>query len=810
MFWRKKEHKKSDSAPPAIGLKSQWRLSKRHLMIFVVGFGLIGAYTLLRLFAAPIPYKQLDFNSDPGWEASENQSISPCALLGPYKFGYSATNKVNGSGASIGEIGGAVPNLGQHRAYYAKRFTPAKNLDNRLSASGSLILPVTNEDASVLVGWFNSDSYDWRTNNFLGLRISDSYSSVRPNNGVFVDFATRSNLSGGIVVKNNEGGTGTLPYSQKMTWTLDYQPNQGTYGGFMVSITTSQATYQASYNLTEAQRKDGAIFDRFGIFNMQFGGNEPRQNSSGAWDNGSTKIKTIYLDDIKINIGSNDALVTYSFNDQPSDWEGVKNNDSAPITDCAVRYRQDFGWRSTSSFAGGQAGEVGGVMWNGVSGVQSYYADRVSSLSFSKDILYATGKLVVNHTHPDTDIPYIGWFKQSTSKWGEPTQGNKLSVRNMVGARIGGVSRLGHNLEPTYFNNEQQGTHHGSTNSVEPKTIARDFWICYVPNADGAGNGRLTTGVGAVPSANLPEGVGTTVVKAADKTPGTTFDRFGVISPNVGGAGFTDFYIDNLRYTTASGDSAPDDKCGIPKKYSYSGKVFYDLNNNGKFDSGDQGVANETVLLQKPDGTQINLTTTNTDGDYKLEGLDKGQYRITHKVPSGYQRTTDDSRIIDLGPDVVWDFGMRQLDSSQPPPPPPSSADNGKILFGSDLRQYFIIDGKRQAIGEPIISHCIRVRRGAGTPQKVADSVIKQYPEDSRIAWCNYEGEAGLNFVRERGDTTVWIVQSNGIKRHVGSLCPNPQSLKKWTVFEVPPRETGGHIVGGTWFASTAGCNELK
>ena len=136
----------------------------------------------------------------------------------------------------------------------------------------------------------------------------------------------------------------------------------------------------------------------------------------------------------------------------------------------------------------------------------------------------------------------------------------------------------------------------------------------------------------------------------------------------------------------------------------------------------------------------------------------------------------------------------------------------GRIIYRPDGRQYFIMNGKKQAVGNTAISACIVARRGAGTPIATSDSTVNSYVDDSRIAWCNYEGQPGLNFVREQNSPTVWLVAANGLKRHVGTLCvPDPYTtpLTKFRVHVVPNGETAGHQQGADWFASGADCAAL-
>lgn len=137
-----------------------------------------------------------------------------------------------------------------------------------------------------------------------------------------------------------------------------------------------------------------------------------------------------------------------------------------------------------------------------------------------------------------------------------------------------------------------------------------------------------------------------------------------------------------------------------------------------------------------------------------------------------------------------------------------------RIIYGPNGAQYYVTtQGKRQYIGTTAISACIGVRRGAGAPSQVSSATVDSYPLDSTLAYCNYEQELGLNFVREYGDPTVWLVHPNGTKEHVGSFCvnddPNFTPLKRFHLFVVPPGETAGHVNTGVFWANGAICDQL-
>ncbi|SIO38336.1 Cna protein B-type domain-containing protein [Singulisphaera sp. GP187] len=83
----------------------------------------------------------------------------------------------------------------------------------------------------------------------------------------------------------------------------------------------------------------------------------------------------------------------------------------------------------------------------------------------------------------------------------------------------------------------------------------------------------------------------------------------------------------------------------LPVSTCLEGRVYYDLNHNGQFDSGaDFGIAGVTVTLTGVDdlGQSVTrTTTTDAEGNYEFEGLRPGTYTLTETPPVHFHHFKD-------------------------------------------------------------------------------------------------------------------------------------------------------------------------
>ena len=171
-------------------------------------------------------------------------------------------------------------------------------------------------------------------------------------------------------------------------------------------------------------------------------------------------------------------------------------------------------------FAGGSPGEVGGSFWR--SGPYCYYADRVGPLSLD-DSLEASGKVVLKVGAPDSDM-FLGWFSSANRE--KPP----VEAGNFLGVHVGGPTRVGHYFHPSLAT--AKGTRaQAATGPVLAPGKVHQWTLVYDPAAEG-GNGAVTVTLDA-------EAV-TFPLRKGVKAQGARFDRFGMLTTNIGGRSTSD------------------------------------------------------------------------------------------------------------------------------------------------------------------------------------------------------------------------------------------------------------------------------
>jgi hypothetical protein len=212
------------------------------------------------------------FDQDPRWEGNGNRAQFVDRVRRPFHdFGYSAGTLRSDGKAGRGEIGGVIWR-DERPAYYGDKVGPL-SLDDELAASGTVTFTGAGSDSGVYFGWFDAAS------KMGGVHKGKEAGEPRKNQlAVLVEGPSRvghyfrpayatADGRGALA----DGGPLIRPDGQVHRWSLHYSPSaNGGHG--RISVTFDDKTQDLE--LTAQHRAAGATFDRFGIFNLQEGGNQ--------------------------------------------------------------------------------------------------------------------------------------------------------------------------------------------------------------------------------------------------------------------------------------------------------------------------------------------------------------------------------------------------------------------------------------------------------------------------------------------------------------------------------------------------------
>lgn len=459
---------------------------------------------------APEPGRRpLDFHVDPGWEGYRNRLVPDPPPRTRQHFGYRTTNRAGG--ARAGEIGGWIERS-LTPASYAK-VIPAKTLDDKLTASGRFAVTRADGGSGLLFGWFHESSRGWRTPNSLALRLDGNGGKY----WVLYEYGTKNWRTGGGGAFEGERyqTTVTKPLpadGASHRWSLTYDP-QGHQGEGELIFVLDGKPYRLP--LAPGHKADGATFNRFGVWNQQ--------TTGGGME--------VYFDDV-VRDGKLE-----NFDDDPG-WVGVGND--VEFADRALRPKQDFGYSRTRR-AGGEIGEIGGLVWRDER--PAYYAARLGPLSL-EDELHASGRLVFMGAGSDSGV-YLGWFDAASKRREEEAarRGRQETQRNLLAILIEGPSRVGHYFRPAYRTGDGAGRASDVGPPIKPDGRPHRWSLDYFPEKAG-GRGRIVV--------TLDGRAQTLDLEPEHRRRGARFDRFGLFTFPEGGH-HVRLYLDELSYTAQPG-----------------------------------------------------------------------------------------------------------------------------------------------------------------------------------------------------------------------------------------------------------------
>jgi hypothetical protein len=200
-----------------------------------------------------------DFAHEPKWEAAGNRrTYQATDVGGAHDFGFSNTNH---AGGQPGEIGGSFWRGGPY-AYYADR-VGLLTLNDRLEASGRVVLAAGAPDSDMYLGWFSNvvkDQSPAHAGDFLGVHVGGP---TRVGHYFQPVFAAAKGARG----KTDQGPV--LVPGKGCEWSLVYDPAaNGGHGAIRVTLANESVTLR----LKPGFKNQGASFDRFGLLTSNTGG----------------------------------------------------------------------------------------------------------------------------------------------------------------------------------------------------------------------------------------------------------------------------------------------------------------------------------------------------------------------------------------------------------------------------------------------------------------------------------------------------------------------------------------------------------
>ncbi len=211
-----------------------------------------------------------DFTKDPGWVGSNNRAKLEAVPVGAHDFGFSETT--HHAGGTPGEVGGDLWRAGKY-GYYADHVGPL-TLNDRLEASGKVMLKVGAPDSDIYIGWFSSAEKEVppsHSANFVGIHVGGP---TRVGHYFNPELMTSKGTKGKV-----EKGPVLRP-GRVFDWSLVYDPDANNGLG---SLRVTLGDQTVTLALKPGVKFEGATLDRFGLFNSNIGG----------------QLVRIYLDDLK-------------------------------------------------------------------------------------------------------------------------------------------------------------------------------------------------------------------------------------------------------------------------------------------------------------------------------------------------------------------------------------------------------------------------------------------------------------------------------------------------------------------------------
>jgi SdrD B-like domain len=159
-----------------------------------------------------------------------------------------------------------------------------------------------------------------------------------------------------------------------------------------------------------------------------------------------------------------------------------------------------------------------------------------------------------------------------------------------------------------------------------------------------------------------------TITEAVPNGDVATASIVGTVNGSTDGTATSATVISSIALT--AGQGGINYNFGVAQQSGVSGYVYYDADGDQVFDSGNYGIADQTVFLTGTDihGNSVNLsTTTDANGYYSFSGLTAGTYSISVEAPDGMDYNPEAVNVgtvntVTVGtPDTITNLAINQI-----------------------------------------------------------------------------------------------------------------------------------------------------
>ena len=214
-------------------------------------------------------------------------------------------------------------------------------------------------------------------------------------------------------------------------------------------------------------------------------------------------------------------------------------------------------------------------------------------------------------------------------------------------------------------------------------------------------------------------------------------------------------------------------------------RVWEDLDGNGVQDGGEPGFASVDVTLRDSVGTQIDQTSTDSDGFFSFEGFTPGDYYLEFTAPGGLAFTErgqgNDAFDSDVNPATgttsVFSFDPGTIDRT---------LDAGLIAATAQVGDYVWIDGNLDGVqdgGEPGVANIEIQRHSVASPPFLTGRPPVELAMTDGDGFYSFTGGAGMFYLQVICPEEVLTAESQGTDDELDSdFKPSTQTTANFTL----------------------------